>query len=352
MTFAPQRDPVPELTTTRTGGRSAKLIALAVVVVLGSVIYIGITGQSGSPQTSPVPTPLPIAAATPRATAHALTEVESVRADPTAPVLYQYLGTGLSLNGHETLAILDPIGPNQYRGIYRIPYSLVTPTADLEFAAVTASVSHDELDRLGVWTFPLNSVHPGAGPSTVVLDMSEPSRVEPVTDPTFSRLATNGYHITVTTSNEVDGGLMTIDIAVNPDQFVPDESYSIAAGPSGLRFNLQLDQSGASFLGQAQIPDQLLGTLIPVSLMAMPKSDPSVGSITVATWWLQIATHPKDNGQLAQIEAHNDGRPIASGEAQILANGYDIVISQAVVAGHLDLRVILDIRPTSGPPQS
>ena len=60
----------------------------------------------------------------------------------------------------------------------------------------------------------------------------------------------------------------------------------------------------------------------------------------------------KDNGQLAQIEAHNDGRPIASGEAQILANGYDIVISQAVVAGHLDLRVILDIRPTSGPPQS
>jgi hypothetical protein len=352
MTFAPQRDPVPELTTTRTGGRSAKLIALAVVVVLGSVIYIGISGQSGSPESSASPTSLPVAAATTRATAHPLTEVESVRADPTAPVLYQYLGTGLSLNGHETLAILDPVAPNQYRGIYRIPYSLVTPTADLEFAAVTASVSHDELDRLGVWTFPLNSVHPGAGPSTVVLDVSEPSRVQPVTDPTFSRLATNGYHITVTTSNEVDGGLMTIDIAVNPDQFVPDESYSIAAGPSGGRFNVQLGQSGATFLGQGRVPDQLLGRLIPVSLLAVPISDPSLGPITVSTWWIQVATQPKDNGDLAHVEEHNDGRPIASGEAQVLASGYDISIEQVVVRGHLDLRVIFTVRTTSGPPQS
>jgi hypothetical protein len=235
MSFAGDRDPKPELTTTRIGGgRRAWLIALAAVIVLGSVIYLGLSGPAVSPPRSPNPaSPALVAAATAvpaRRMSFAPNQVESIRVDPTAPVHYQYLGTVLTLNGHGTLAILDAIGPDQYRGIYSIPYALAAPTAGLEFDAVTTSVSHDDLDRIGSWDFPIGPINSGlCCPSVTALDTTEAPLDKTLANPDFSRIATNGVRLVVTTQNEADAALMTIDVTVNPDQFFPNASYSVRA---------------------------------------------------------------------------------------------------------------------------
>jgi hypothetical protein len=223
MSFPGDQDPAPELTTTSIGGaRRAWLIALGALVVLGSVVYLGLSGPSLSPQRSPTPaSPAVAAAATPvpaRRVSFDPNQVVSIRADPTAPVLYQYLGMGLTLNGHGTLAILDAIGPDQYRGMYRIPYALAAPTARLEFDAVTASVSHDDLDRIGSWDLALGPINSGlCCPSVTALDTTQPPQDRTLANPDFSRIATNGFRLKVTTQNEANAALMTIDVTVNPD---------------------------------------------------------------------------------------------------------------------------------------
>lgn len=227
MSFTGDREPKPELTTTRIGGgRRAWLIALAAVMVLGSAIYLGLSGPAASPPRSPNPaSPVVVAAATPipaRRVSFGPNEVASIRVDPTAPVLYQYLGAALTLNGHGTLAILDPVAENGYRGIYRIPYALSAPTAHLEFDAVTASVSNDDLDRIGSWDFAIGPINSGSCcGSATALDANQPPQDKTLADPDFSRVVTNGFRIVVTTQNEADAALMTIDVTVNPSSPAP-----------------------------------------------------------------------------------------------------------------------------------
>jgi len=235
MSFPREQDPVPELSTTRIGGGGrAWLIAIGALVVLGSVVYVGLGGQSASPGSSRAPaasTLVAAATAVPRPISTPdLSQVQSIRADPSAPVLYQYLGTGLTLNGHGTLAILDQVAEDQYRGIYRIPYSAGAPTAHLEFDAVTSSVSHDDLDRIGSWNFPVAQLSTGVCcPSVTVLDIAAAPQDMTMSDPDFARIATNGYRMTVTAQNEADAALMTIDVNVNPDQIVPDYPTTVPA---------------------------------------------------------------------------------------------------------------------------
>ena len=350
MSFAGDREPKPELTTTRTGGgRRAWLIALAAVIVLGGAIYLGLSGPAVTPPRSPNPASPPalVAAATAvpaRRVSFAPNEVESIRVDPTAPVHYQYLGTGLTLNGHGTLAILDPVADNEYRGIYRIPYALSAPTAHLEFDAVTASVSNDDLDRIGSWDFPIGPINSGqCCPSVTALDTTQPAQDKTLANPDFSRLATNGFRLLVTTQNETDAALMTIDVTVGPDQFFPDESYSVRAGPPDTSFALPLEKfAPGAYDGQALIPSSLLGMSVPVTLTAVPMSNPSLGPVEVGTWSIQVSAQRVNTG-LDQIEEGGTPRPIAAGEPQILGNGFNFVVGQRLIGGDLYLVAELSI---------
>ena len=111
-------DPIErtELGTTRLrGSHTAWIVALATVAILAGVVYLGLSGPRATtvqnptavaalPTFSPTPTP----SRTPRS--FDPNEIESIRVDPDAPVLYQYLGTALTINGRGTLAILDGSG--------------------------------------------------------------------------------------------------------------------------------------------------------------------------------------------------------------------------------------------------
>ena len=352
MSLPSDREPTPELTTTRIGGgRRAWVIALGAVVVLGLVVYLGLSGKSAAPGASSAPASSNlVGAASPGPSptpSGPLTEVESVRADPTAPVLYQYLGTALTLNGHGTLAILDAVGPNEYKGMYRIPYSMVTPTAVLEFDAVTASVSHDDLDRMGTWTLPLNLLNPGA-PAAIVLDESEPPQDRILANPDFQGLAKNGYHLTATTQGQADAGLLTIDVSINPDEiFAADDYFVSAQADNGGRLVVPLDDVGhGSYDGQAPSPQGLLGSTAQVTLKVVPAADSSHAAVDVGTWPLQVPARAR--GSTDRIELQHAGAVDPTGEPQIIANGYYLQVEEVLVRGHLYLRVILTVNPTSG----
>lgn len=348
--------PNDELTTTRLGGgRRAWLVALAALVVLGSFVYLGLTGPTTTPRGTPKPNPSTAVAEVttrPAPPTPNLNEVTSIRADPTAPQHYQYLGTGLTLNGHGTLAILDPIGPDQYRGIYRIPYALAGPTARLEFDAVTASVSNDDLDRIGTWNFPVDQIRSGACcPSVTVLDTAEAPQDKTISIPDFSRIATNGYRLTVTIQNESDAALMTIDVTVNPDPNFPDESFAFNIGAPDHPFVISLGAfAPGSYDGQALIPSALMDTTVTGSLTALPLSVPTTGGpATAGTWSIVLSARPSELDS-ALIEAHVDGRAIAAGEPLIRANGYDLLVQEIGSQGHSQLNVILNVRPMESLP--
>jgi len=166
-----QRDAIPELTTTRLGGgRSARVIAVAVGALLIGTIYVGVSGHQAQPP-APVP-PAPLArstAETPRSDAPVVAAdaspnvpaqspvdsnaIQAIRANPAAPVRYQYLGARLSVRGQSLLAVMDPVADNEYRVAYRIPSDLVSAVVTLNISAVMDTVSHDDFDALGQWFY-------------------------------------------------------------------------------------------------------------------------------------------------------------------------------------------------------
>ncbi|HEY7023831.1 MAG TPA: hypothetical protein VH371_02585 [Candidatus Limnocylindrales bacterium] len=343
-----REEPAAELTLTSTGGGRMKwLVAAVALVVLAGAVYIGISGQSSAlPQSSSQPAAqLAPSTTAPTATPYPDNQVISLRVDPTAPVVYQYLGTGLTLNGHGTLAILDPIGPDEYMGIYRVPYSQLGPVANLELDAVTASVSHDDLDRLGDWAFPLNIGRADDVPMTVfstVGGMTDQSLITPQ----FQRLATDGYQLGVTVAAKEDAALMTIDVVVQPHLRAPNEMYTVLAGPTGDQFSVPLEQyTPGGFDGQALVPTSLYGTDLPVSLAAASLSDGS--AISVGTWPIKVPPRPHNNN-LVQIHATAPGDPAAD-KPGILANGYWFEIGEKLVGGDLYLVVNLSVTVTIAP---
>jgi hypothetical protein len=353
-------EPSPDLTLTGTGGGRTKWIAAVVALaVLGGVIYVGISGPSAkAPANSPNPAvavgPTVPSSPLPTATPFPNDEVVSIRTDPTAPVLYQYLGTGLVMNGRGTLAILDPVGPDHYQGVYRIPYPELADSASLELDAVTASVSNDDLDHLGHWTFPILSVGHGAGSPVIALDSNGGQTNQTLTNPDFSRLATNGFHLTATIQGQADAALMTIDVTINADQYFPQEHYSLTAGSGRQLFGFELENFGpGGYDGQALVPSNVLGKTISVTISAVPLSDLTSSPLAVGTWSLYIPRSQKDlsnpYGAHIALNDQGDGSPVANYQSQILVNGFYMSLGTAVQDGQTSLSVGLNARPSKTP---
>jgi len=295
-----RQDPPPELTLSGTGGGRTKwLVAIVALAILGGVVYIGISGQSAAPASTPAAA---VAVATesagPSVTPFPNDQVVSIRANPTAPVLYQYLGTGLTLNGRGTLAVLDPVGPDAYRGTYRIPYPLLASSAELDLDAVTASVSHDDLDYLGHWTFPIISVGQGAGPPIIALDTVGGGTDQALTTSEFQRLATNGFHLTATIQGQADAALMTIDVAINPSAAVPDATYTLVLDPHPPGLAIELESVGNGvYDGELLIPSELVGTTTSLDLLELTSSDVAGTPISVGTWSIRLSKRPRADGR-------------------------------------------------------
>jgi hypothetical protein len=355
VTDARDGNETSELTTTPIGGgRRAWLIALAALVVLGTFVYIGMSGGSSSvvPNASPTAPALaavgtPVAAPTPLVS-YDPNAIVSIRADPTAPVLYQYLGTALTINGRGVLAVLDPVGPRAYRGIYRIPVSQAAQTAQLAFDAVTASVSHDDVDRIGQWTFPISSIANGTGAPVVVLDTNGAGPQNALANPDFNSVLNNGYRLTVTTQNQGDAALMTVDIVAHPEQPFPDETYSMIAEPGDYGFALEMFRPGG-YDANVPVPPTLFGQTVPLTLVVSESSGPAIATTSIGSWTVDIVKRARDAAGASPLDIHVDGRPISNSDPQVLGGGYDLLVSQVVIAGQLNLGVVLNVHAAPEP---
>ncbi len=321
-------EPMPELSTTRTGGRSARVAAVAFVAVLATVIYVGVSGQNEQTRPSAAPSNAVAVASPSRSPQRSLPHVDSIqaiRADPDAPVRYQYLGARLSLGGHSTLAILDPVADDQYEVAYRIPYPLVVPSADLNVSTVTDTVSHDDFDVLGEWSFPMSTIlDPNASTSMVVLAANEPPSSRTLANPTFTQVARNGFRITVTSENKPDGRLLTVSIRVaattqpaprpSPAAF-PDEGYSVVVKVAGSTYETvpsSLESQPGHFHGEVLLPHRLDARGVTLELSAIPASDPLLGRVVFASYsvpvW-RIADHAQVTNFTSPGGPYNPGLP-------------------------------------------
>ena len=230
MTGPRDREPVPELTTTRVGGSSrACVTALVAAVVLVGVVYVGLSGRTDSgPLTASVPQPSPVAlrptpTRRPERTPGPITTIEQIR-DPDARPQYQYLGTALILGGQEFIAALDQQTPTYFYGLYGIPLGWTADSGTLELAQMTSSVSHDTMDRLGQWDLSLEAVV-STPMGNLVLDAVQPPAPSTVGTSAASTIALHGYRITARLEHQSDFDLLAIEVHVGSDPLLPSEDY-------------------------------------------------------------------------------------------------------------------------------
>jgi hypothetical protein len=320
-------DPTAELSTASTGGRSARVIALAFVLVLTGVVYVGISGQDRQS----VPTPNPsfvaeIATPSPERTLPHVDTIEAIRADPTAPIRYQYLGARLALGGHSTLAVLDAVADDEYSVAYRIPNRLVVSPANLNVSTVTDTVSHDDFDVLGEWSFALDTAGPAS--PTVVLDASQPPDQRTLANPTFSHVSRNGFRITVTSQNERGATVLTVNLRVAADapkhqsQVTPNEDYEVAARIGGKTYRTDpasVQMEPGHFHGEILLPLELDAPSVALDLSGIPASDPLIGRVAFATHAVPV-WRIADHSQVTEFTSA--GGPSNPGLPQIAQLGY------------------------------
>ncbi len=156
MSHLPNKEPLPELRTTKIGGgRSARIITLAVVVVLAGVVWVGVSGrQAPAPAASPAPT----RAASP--TPSDLTLIAAIKPTGAQPV-YNGYGVELDFGGRVYPASLYELSSGILSARYRVPNELAHGVAALGLARVISSVSHDIVTPIGSWTMSLDPPETG-----------------------------------------------------------------------------------------------------------------------------------------------------------------------------------------------
>jgi hypothetical protein len=358
MTLPRGREPEPELTTTRVGGgKSARLIALGATVVLGLTVYIGVSGQGNSTNTSPAPPAVADASPTqtPRPSPRSLPpdppHIEQISDGPTKPRPYQFLGTVLEVANQEFEAVLEPVaetGPSQaaysYAASYRVPFPLLSDHAELHLASITSTVSHDVFETYGIYGVSLASLVPGEIGDQTVLDVTSAADSSLIAQPDADPLKRNGFELSVTAENRQDQGILAIKLQVAGDPTLPSESYSLTA-PLGRRTVASTLNGGAGhYQGVLDLGDIAHPGSLRVTLRAIPTSDPLLGRVKVGSWLLSL---PPLNSGLpdAQRRIVVASRPIGPGEADIIRNGYTLDFDVERIGKFVDVSIALVITP-------
>ena len=134
---------------------------------------------------------------------------------------------------------------------------------------------------------------------------------------------------------------MTIDVAINPTAAVPDATYTLVLDPHPPGLAIELESVGNGvYDGELLIPSELVGTTTSLDLLELTSSDVAGTPISVGTWSIRLSKRPRADGS-DQLEVHMDGRPIETGEARILHNGFDLYVGQGVNHGNLYVQAVL-----------
>jgi hypothetical protein len=243
-------EPAPELTTTRTGGRSARLIALGIAVVLVGAVYVGFSGKT-TPPSGPSPVP-PIAGASSSpgqslAAAASFPIIAGVVENPGAVDKYVYLGLSLVIGGAQAITPLEVAESNHFHATYRVALPPPSDKAKLELVQVLRD--DQGFVRYGTWPLSLDVFDPNASPFAILLnELRQPDRF--ATSPDLVR---NGYRILVGGERVDGGGTINVDITVGANPSYPSGEYTVVA---------QTRQSASEVSPVEEAPGRLSGQIV------------------------------------------------------------------------------------------
>jgi hypothetical protein len=232
---------VLEPTTTRTGGRAARVAALATVVVLLAFVFIGVAGRPPTqfPELAAVSSPPPIAAASatalpaPSPTRTPVSEpeplVQEFPADRSAQRPSSFVGAVLTLGGESYITDLQQVEPGHYVGAYRISRPMPASEVSLELAQMTAD--EDARTSLGEWELPLDPLLGYLPTAGNWLEDARPPDPEPLDSPL---LAQSGYRIQIVTDSRAGFAVLSVDVRGGPaERAFADEDYVVRATING-----------------------------------------------------------------------------------------------------------------------
>ena len=239
--------PRPELTTTKVaGGGSAKLVALVAVLVLGGVVYIGISGRAPAPAPAasnppassaiaglPSPEPLSVLPGD----AHAA--VEQVLPEGFKGSAYTGYAAALTFGDPpEYPAVFDEISSGRYKLTYRVQFPAPAKRATLEIAQFASTVSHDIFDSIGKWTVSLDSFAPGSNE----FDLLEFTRAPSPDAANAPDLVMSGFALSVRLASHGTFGLINVDLVAT----VPaHDRYAVSTQITGGLLRAALKESVA-----------------------------------------------------------------------------------------------------------
>jgi hypothetical protein len=294
-------EPGPELTTARVrGGPSPWLVAVVALAVLGSVVYIGVSGHdstpthTANPATSqpvaqlPAPTPVRANLAPPWIVTPGFPGAAVLGSNPSAARPHQYLGAELEIAGIATLAVLTTPEPGRLHAAYKVPLPVPVDAANLRLVDVTDE--QPQLATYGTWSIPLDVFHGGVnqdsvigafGPTVLVQSIRPP---DPAADPSAPAIARNGYGIQVTAERQDDTELLYLDLSLGSGPDYPDETYKVTATAGSGHFAADHEQSLPGHIrGEILIANSVRAAKVALKITAVSISKARPQTAVVAT---------------------------------------------------------------------
>jgi hypothetical protein len=339
-------------TTTATGGRSAKVAALAAFVVLAGVIYVGATGSSSTaPAATGKPAPsLAVAAAS--AVAPPATPLVDLQTGPVVPIIdhskppqYQYLGMALGIGGQEFTGPMTEVRPGFFSGGFRIRLPAGAPSATLALSSTQATVSHESLVPIGHWEVPLTSGGAVTSDSGPVLTDARPSTVVDTSDPLAARILSKGFRVTARLAVQPDHEVLTIEVAVMSEATFPIASYSLVTDVAGEHFTVDFFQrEPGRYTTSVLVPDTIHDRSLTFHVMVTPQTRPGLYAAEVTP--VRVSLSRKDNFHPTASLIGADPDSAAVHRSDIFGAGYSLEARTRLASDQRLIDFTLTINPT------
>jgi hypothetical protein len=237
MTTEHAGEPRLEPTTTRTGGRSARVAALVIVVALAVVVYIGVSGRdSNSPPAPPVAvvpavTATPAATASPVAVPSAETPIDGTPGPNQSLFPHEAYDLTLKAGNRSVSAEAQELQPGVFGALLTLPAPLHAKHVALDLSAVPQA--DPLLGRLVVSSFNIDV--PDRASFAVAANA-----LDVLVGPSRSAsgvlgIESNGYRITATYAVIGNARAISVVLFVNPNAVVDAaESRRWVTGDDGL----------------------------------------------------------------------------------------------------------------------
>ena len=348
MTIPAGREPVPELTTTRTGGgRSARFIALGVSAVLVAVVYLGVTGQKATPPTSDA-SPKPVAA-------NALTIAQPsaapaypgpIVATGNSPAQPYFLGVGLTIGGQTAIAMLNQGTPHELFADFTVPTPLPDGDGTLDLRYVDNRAR--EQSRFATWSVPLDIFGSSYPQSVVLVDDTRAPDPIALIDSTSQPVNATGYRLVATGVTDESGSSLGVDLIVASEPTWPDETYQVSARVDGRHISSTSTViRPGRIVGELLVDGGLLNRKLVVQIAATPAGAAHGKSVPVARYTVPIGLDvPPD---VPIIEDTHPPAKQAAGLPGILTNGYQWQLFLSARGGNLIVSYQLVVNPTYDP---